>query len=90
MIRATFDGAADAFRSAARSAVDVDALLAELCRVLVDVGGFSLAWVGVAEHDEARTVRPLARAGIPRSYVDDLRVSESSTSTPCGSPFRLR
>jgi len=39
------------------------ALLERMCQVIVDVGGYPLAWVGYAEQDEARTVRAVAQAG---------------------------
>jgi len=38
-------------------------LLAEICRLCVERGGYRLAWVGYAMHDEARTVRPMAQQG---------------------------
>ncbi len=38
-------------------------LLREMCRVIVDVGGYRAAWVGVVEHDAAKSVRPVAQAG---------------------------
>ena len=34
-----------------------------MCRVVVETGGYRLAWIGFAEKDEAQTVRPVARAG---------------------------
>ncbi len=42
---------------------DEPRLLAEVCRTIVEVGGYSLAWVGFVEDDDARTVRPVASAG---------------------------
>jgi len=37
-------------------------LLTEGCRLIVENGGYRLAWAGFAEHDEDRTVRPVAVA----------------------------
>lgn len=37
-------------------------LLTGMCQVVVD-GGYPTAWIGFAEHDAARTVRPVAWAG---------------------------
>ena len=42
---------------------DETALLAETCATIVGAGGYPLAWVGYAEHDEHRTVREAASAG---------------------------
>jgi diguanylate cyclase (GGDEF)-like protein len=57
-------------------AVDETALLEEICRVAVADCGYRLAWIGYAEHDEARTIRPMAYAGfedgflaLPRSWT---------------------
>ena len=44
-------------------------LLDDMCRVTVDTGGYRLAWIGFAEHDEAKTVRPAAWAGEHPEYV---------------------
>jgi PAS domain S-box-containing protein len=54
---------------------DEAALLNEVCRIAVDVGGSLMAWVGFAEHDEAKTLRPVAYAGGDAEYVESARVS---------------
>ena len=45
-------------------ASDETSLLAETCRTIVEQGGYPLAWVGYALGDEARTVSPVAAAGL--------------------------
>ncbi|MBF0560598.1 MAG: PAS domain S-box protein [Alphaproteobacteria bacterium] len=50
-------------------------LFAEVCRLVVEVGDFRMAWVGLAEHDEARTVRPVAHAGVEDGYLSQVRIS---------------
>ena len=47
-------------------------LLEEVCRAVVVEGGYRLAWVGYAENDEAKTVRPVAWAGSGAAYLDNL------------------
>lgn len=42
-------------------------LLDTICGRMVELGGFLGVWVGYAEHDEARTVRPVTLAGMPDS-----------------------
>ena len=44
-------------------ATDEVAVVADMCQAIVDVGGYRFAWVGYAEHDEAKSVRPVASAG---------------------------
>ncbi|HAU37958.1 MAG TPA: hypothetical protein DCX07_09620 [Phycisphaerales bacterium] len=44
-------------------AADEQELLDTICRIVVDVGGYRMAWVGYAEQDHAKRVRPMAWAG---------------------------
>jgi PAS domain S-box-containing protein len=53
---------------------DEGELLRSVCRIAVEVGGYPLAWVGYAEHDPARTVRPVAAAG-QEAYVAEIQVT---------------
>ena len=39
------------------------ALFEEACRIIVEIGGYRMCWVGLAEDDERRTIRPVAHAG---------------------------
>ena len=50
-------------------------LLHEICRIVVDIGGYRMAWVGYAQDDETKTVRPVAQAGIEEGYLDKLMFS---------------
>ena len=50
-------------------------LLADICRLVVDTGGYRMAWIGVAEHDAAKSVRPVARSGDENGYLENVRVS---------------
>ncbi len=56
-------------------ATDEAELLQNICRHIVDVGGYRLAWVGEALHDEARTVRPIAQAGFENGYLQTIMIS---------------
>ncbi len=44
-------------------------LYADICRVIVDAGGYRMCWVGVPENDERRTLRPVAHAGHEDGYL---------------------
>ncbi len=62
--------------SAVVQATDEQALLSEICRIAVEVAGYPMAWVGRAEQDEARTVRPVTFAGAGASeFLDRIHVS---------------
>lgn len=72
-------------------AEDENRLLAEVCRLCVEVGGYRMAWVGYAEHDEARTVRPVAQSGHEEGYLDGISISWSDTESgrgPTGTAIR--
>lgn len=47
----------------------------DVCRALVGLGGYRLAWIGYTEQGAARSVRPVARAGVDEGYVDTCALS---------------
>jgi PAS domain S-box-containing protein len=47
-------------------------LLLSVCRILVEVGGLRMAWVGLRELDEKKTVRSVASAGYDDGYPEPL------------------
>jgi PAS domain S-box-containing protein/putative nucleotidyltransferase with HDIG domain len=51
-------------------ATDEISLLDEMCRIIVDAGGYRLAWVGYAEHDAAKKVKPVAHGGYEPGYME--------------------
>jgi GAF domain-containing protein len=69
---------------------DEAALLQEICRVVVEEAGYRIAWVGRAEHDERKTVRPVAQAGIDKDFVDafDLTWADTARGDMLGSVIR--
>ena len=54
---------------------DEPELLGEVCRMILDVGGYRLAGAGLAEHDEGRTIRVVAHAGDEAGYLQTARLS---------------
>ncbi|HJV26102.1 MAG TPA: EAL domain-containing protein [Aromatoleum sp.] len=51
-------------------AKDEQTLLQEMCRVIVELGGYRMAWVGFAEHDDAKTIRPVAHRGFEEGFLE--------------------
>jgi PAS domain S-box-containing protein len=51
------------------------ALLDAICRLIVQTGGYMMAWIGVPEQDAGRTVRPIARSGFENGYLESIQVS---------------
>jgi diguanylate cyclase (GGDEF)-like protein/PAS domain S-box-containing protein len=62
---------------------DEQKLLADICRTIVEVGGYAAAWVGFVEDDDARTVRPVATAGNV-SHLAVLPVHTTEGGVPSG------
>ncbi|MEK7773164.1 MAG: PAS domain S-box protein, partial [Deltaproteobacteria bacterium] len=60
-------------------ATDESELLKEVCGIIVGIGGYRMAWVGYAEHDESRSVRPMAVAGHNEGYVENVNISWADT-----------
>lgn len=58
-------------------AQDETTLLREVCRIIVESGEYLLAWVGFADVDPPGTIRPVARAGINRGYLEDAGISSA-------------
>lgn len=67
-------------------------LLQKMCRMLIDVGGYRMAWIGMAENDEAKTVRVAAIAGHDDGYVEQAHVSWADNQRgrgPTGTAIRI-
>ena len=65
----------NACRSAAIRAVDETQLLESVCRAIIEKGGYRMAWVGYANDDKDKSVRPMAFAGDDGDYVEHARTS---------------
>jgi PAS domain S-box-containing protein len=67
-------------------------LLREMCKVLVEVGGYRMVWIGLAEHDAAKSVRVAAVAGYDDGYTSQARISWADDERgrgPTGTAIRL-
>src|SRR5271157_1667258 len=60
-------------------ATDEQSLLQEICRIVCEEAGYRMAWVAYAEHDEAKSVRPVACTGIEQGYLADLGITWADT-----------
>lgn len=66
-------------------------LMQEICRIVVQVGEYRLAWVGIAEHDAEKSVRPVAQWGDESGYLERLKMSWGPTDLgrgPTGTAIR--
>jgi signal transduction histidine kinase len=72
---------------------DENVLLHEVCRIVVEVGGFRQAWVGFGMDDDAKSILPVAQWGYDKGYVDNLKITWADTNKgqgPMGRAIRTR
>ena len=73
-------------------ATDEREFLAEVSRMIVDVGGYRLAWIGFAQEDEKKSVQPIAQAGFEDGYLDKVDITWAETQRgrgPTGTAIRM-
>ena len=66
-------------------------LLDDICGILVQVGGYRMAWVGYGEHDEGKSVHPVAHAGVEEGYLQTANINWGDTERgrgPVGTAIR--
>ncbi|MFA7268388.1 MAG: response regulator [Sterolibacterium sp.] len=51
-------------------ATDEQTLLDEMCRLVVEKGGYPMIWIGFAEQDAAKSIRPVAHRGFDAAALD--------------------
>ncbi len=66
-----------------------DRLLENICRIAVETGGFAMAWVGYAERDAEKTIRPVAHAGAEDGYLSVIRLSWDENAPSGNGPGAL-
>lgn len=68
-----------------------EALLREICRIIVEDCGHAMVWIGFAENDVEKSVLPVAYAGFSAGYIESLRISWADTERgrgPTGTAIR--
>jgi PAS domain S-box-containing protein len=66
-------------------------LLEEVCKIVVEVCGHAMIWIGYAEDDGEKSVRPVANAGFEEGYLDTLQITWADTERgrgPTGTAIR--
>jgi PAS domain S-box-containing protein len=72
-------------------ATDEAAFLQQGCRIIVEDCGYTMVWIGFAEQDTAKSVKPMAYAGFDKGYIDSLRITWADTERgrgPTGAAIR--
>jgi len=73
-------------------ATDENLLMEQVCAIIVDAG-YRFCWVGAAEQNDEKTVRPLAWAGYENGYLSSVRTTWSDSELgqgPTGTAIRTR
>ena len=74
-------------------ATDESQLLNEVCRILVETGGYQMAWVGYVGEDEARGVRPVTHVGHEEGFLEAIPTTWADAPHgrgPTGAAIRRR
>ena len=82
----------EAVRAVTRATDEVP-MLRDVCRIIVEIGGYRLAWIGYAEEDHEKTVRPVAHYGFEDGYLDRINITWADTERgrgPTGEAVRSR
>ena len=74
--------------SAVVRANNEQALFDAVCTIAVESAGYRLAWIGRAENDAGKTVRPIAFCGSGEGFLDNIRVSWADDEFGRGSAGR--
>jgi len=65
--------------------------LKEACKIIVEDCGYAMVWIGFAENDENKTIRPAANAGFEEGYLETLNLTWADTERgrgPTGTAIR--
>jgi PAS domain S-box-containing protein len=66
-----------------RAATEAE-LLQEVCRMIVEAGGYRLAWIGLVEYNDEKTVRPIAQAGSENGCLEETEITWGESEWGCG------
>jgi PAS domain S-box-containing protein len=65
--------------------------LQKMCEIIVKTGEYRLAWVGFADQDQARSVRPVAQSGFEDDYLNQAQITWANNERgrgPTGTAIR--
>jgi len=72
-------------------ATDEPTLLQQVCRIVSEDCGHAMVWIGFAENDGNKTVRPVASAGFEEGYLETMRITWADSERgrgPTGTAIR--
>lgn len=72
-------------------AAEEQAYLEQVCRIVVEDCGHAMVWIGFAEDNEDKSVRPVASAGFEKGYLETLKITWADSERgrgPTGTAIR--
>ncbi|MEE8574101.1 MAG: PAS domain S-box protein [Thermodesulfobacteriota bacterium] len=54
---------------------DEPELLNEICRIIIETGGYHMVWIGYAKDDDEKTIKPVAQAGFKADDINKMKVT---------------
>ena len=72
-------------------AISESLFLDRMCQIMVDIGGYKLAWIGARMNDEEKRVLPVAQAGFEEDYLTNINITWADEPTgrgPTGTAIR--
>ncbi|MDP2760357.1 MAG: HD domain-containing protein [Sideroxyarcus sp.] len=60
-------------------ATDENTLLLAVCNAIVEQKGYRMAWVGYVQHDAAKSIKIMARAGHDEGYLESMQITWAET-----------
>ena len=72
-------------------ATEEPALLEQVCKIVTEDCGHAMVWIGFAEEDEGKSVRPVAYSGFEEGYLETLGITWADTERgrgPTGTAIR--
>jgi PAS domain S-box-containing protein len=73
------------------AAADEKTYLWDVCMIIMEDCGHAMVWIGYAQNDGAKSVRPVAHAGFEEGYLETLQVNWADTERgrgPTGAAIR--
>ncbi len=70
-------------------ATDELQLFNSICKIAVDSGGYRMALVAFAEHDEHKSIKIVAYAGFNKDYIEQLKLTWADTGVEGGISSRV-
>jgi|GEM_PF-3025944 len=65
-------------------ATDEMTLISDICRIIVETGGYRMAWVGYPDREDQKVLVPAASAGYEQGYLKKLNINIADPITGSG------